>query len=650
MRPVIWAAVAQAASPTPLESVRPLIGTADHGHVYPGATIPFGMVQLSPDTRTDGWDGCSGYHYPRDYVMGFSHTHLSGTGIGDMGDIRVTPISGAIPANTFNDGFHLRFSHADETAEPGRYKVTLADPKVEVELTATAHAGFHRYVFPADKPAHLVWDLVHGIGGGPRDASITIESTTVISGLRHTANWAKDKTFYFVAEFSRPFDSAEVSVGGRPSSDPKQGKGGQVTAHVDFKSAAEPVMVKVGLSPTSIEGARANLKAEIPAWDFAATVAAAKKSWADILDRIEIETGNAALRETFYTALYHSAMAPTLFNDADGAYRGIDRQVHKPEGFQNYSTFSLWDTFRAEHPLLTIVQPQRIDDFVNTMLAHQRQFNEHVLPVWPLACNETWCMIGNHAIPVILDAYSKGFHGFDAEAAYKAMRASVQDNTHGGMEEYRKLGYFASGGERVAKTVECAYDDWCVGQMAALLGQDRRRRDVHQAVPELPQRLRPLGRVPAGQVGRRPVGPAVRSGAVRAKRLHRRHLVELHLLHAPGRAGPDPVAQGRRGLHRQARHDVRPQPEAHSPAVPRLHRGHRPIRPRQRAVPPYPLPLQLRRRTVEVGEDPPRDHEHALQQQARRHLRQRRLRADVGVVRPAARWAFTRPTRPPAST
>ena len=376
---------------SPVQSARPMIGTDAHGHVYPGATVPFGMVQLSPDTRLESWDGCSGYHYSDGAILGFSHTHLSGTGCGDLGDIRLTPLSGAFYPAKEKDGYHLKFSHGNETARPGYYSVLLEDGKIKAEMTATAHAGLHRYTFPADKPACLVLDLARGVNNQAADGQVSKESDTVLKGYRRSHGWAKDKTFYFVAKFSRPFESLNVETGGQTI---KGAKTAGLIAHAQFRPSGDPVLVKVGISAVSIEAARKNLDAEIPGWDFQGTVTAAEQRWADYLGRIEIQS-DPATRETFYTALYHAAMAPTLFNDADGGYRGLDRKVHAAEGFQNYCTFSIWDTFRAEHPLLTIIQPQRVDDFVNCMLAHYRQFNQHALPVWPLAGNETWCMIGN---------------------------------------------------------------------------------------------------------------------------------------------------------------------------------------------------------------------------------------------------------------
>ncbi|MEN6459014.1 MAG: GH92 family glycosyl hydrolase [Thermoguttaceae bacterium] len=479
--------------PTPWQSARPMIGTGGFGHTYPGATVPFGMVQLSPDTRLGTWEGCSGYCHDDTAILGFSHTHLSGTGCLDLGDVRVIPLAG--DADTFDTAGYPRlpFSHSDETARPGYYSVLLGEPRIKAELTATAHAGFHRYTFPAGQPVSLLIDVDRGIGNHTVASGATIESDRRIVGYRQSRGWADDKTFYFAAEFSRPFDRVTArerqrteeknvfkpltftQAGGKAANGHREVSGECVLLRARFQNVSEPILVKVGLSAVSVEAARKNLAAEIPGWDFAGTVAAAERSWNDLLGRIEIKTSDQAVRETFYTSLYHVAMAPTLFNDADGGYCGLDHADHPDGGFQNYSTFSLWDTFRAEHPLLTILQPHRVDDFVNSMLAHQRQFDQHLLPLWSLAGNETWCMIGNHSIPVIVDAYLKGFRGFDAEAAYQAIRAtSMQDRSFLG--EYRRLGYVPSDKKNrkkqsVSRTLEYGYDDWCVAQMARALGK-----------------------------------------------------------------------------------------------------------------------------------------------------------------------------------
>jgi predicted alpha-1,2-mannosidase len=455
-----------------------MIGTATFGHTYPGATVPFGMVQLSPDTGLTEWEHCSGYHYEDKAILGFSHNHLSGTGCPDLGDIRITPL-GSTPPPRNKEGYLCPFSHKDEVARPGYYSVVLLNPQVKVELTATAHAGFHKYSFSSDRPSSLVFDLVRGIGNKPVDGAVTVATNTLLSGYRRSKGWAADKTCFFAAEFSRPFDSASIEVDGKPV-EAREGKGERVTARVVYKDSGMPILVKVGISAVSVEAARKNLAAEIPAWDFQGTIADAAASWNDVLGRIDVEAIDPATRDVFYTALYHASLAPTLYNDVDGSYRGLDHKVHGSEGFQNYCTFSLWDTFRAEHPLLTIVQPQRIDDFIAAMLAHYRQFGRHTLPIWSLVGNETWCMIGNHAIPVITEAFAKGFRRYDVEAVYQAMLdALMRDRDH--MAEYRAMGYVPSSSDTttprgqqnqsVSRTLEYAYDDWCAGRMAQLLGK-----------------------------------------------------------------------------------------------------------------------------------------------------------------------------------
>jgi predicted alpha-1,2-mannosidase len=467
----------------PAKFVRPMVGTSGHGHTFPGAIVPFGMVQLSPDTRgIPGlqtkdplwmWDGSSGYHYSDDAILGFSHMHFSGTGCPDLGDFRFMPISGELPPAKAWNTYRAKFSHADETARPGYYSVVFKDPAIKVELTATARAGLHRYTFPAGSPQHLIVDLARGIGNQPIAGRLVLESDARISGSRRSAGWAKDKTYFFVAEFSRPFQASQIDVDGKPSAEPRQGSGKQVMAALDFPQSPEPLLVKVGISAVSVEGARKNLAAEIPAFDFEAVAAAAEKAWNDTLGRIEVEAADPATRETFYSCLYHACTGPTLYNDVDGSYRGADHKVHAGGKRQHYTTYSLWDTFRAEHPLLTFFQPQRVNDFVNEMLTSYREFAKHALPIWPVADCETWCMIGNHAIPMIVDAYAKGFRDYDVEAVYQAVRDSATFDRLG-MGDYDRRGYVISANrdQSVSRTLEYAYDDWCVARFAKMLGKD----------------------------------------------------------------------------------------------------------------------------------------------------------------------------------
>jgi len=465
--------VLQAAAPSPVDSVDPFIGTDGHGHVFPGAARPFGMAVLSPDTRTETWDGTSGYHYTDQTILGFSHTHLSGTGGGCLGDIMVMPTVGDIhlDAGQPGNGYMSRFSHKSEEAHPGYYKVFLEDPKVTAELTATERCGIHRYTFPASDAAHIVLDLNHGIQNGATDSQAKVENSTTISGYRKSNGWGGSRIIYYVMQFSRPFESYGFQKNGQRLPDgTTDASGGPIQGFVTYKTKAnETILIKVGISGTSLDGARKNLNTEIPGWDFDGVRRTAAQDWNRNLSTAQIETPDPHLRRTFYTNLYLSYIQPSLYNDADGTYRGMDHQIHTDAKFQNYTTFSLWDTYRAEHPLLTILQPGRVDDMINTLLTQSQQSGIHSTPIWPLWDNETWCMIGYHSVDVMAEAYLKGFRGFDAEAAYKAMReAALRDG------DYHKLGYVASqnGAGATSRTIEYSIDDWSVAKMAEALGHD----------------------------------------------------------------------------------------------------------------------------------------------------------------------------------
>ncbi|HTB85147.1 MAG TPA: GH92 family glycosyl hydrolase [Candidatus Sulfotelmatobacter sp.] len=480
------AALPSRAAPQPVDDALPMVGTSGHGHMYPGATRPFGFVQLSPDTRTQGWDACSGYHYSDTNILGFSHTHLSGTGGIDLGELLIMPVTGPLQSNSdsytpLSDGrFKSEFSHDKEFAQPGYYRVALDTYGIEAELTASAHCGMHRYTFPASKQSHILIDLVHGLGNSPSEAYLKINSDTQISGSRSNNAWAKWKTIYFVIESSKPFKKYGMEVEGRPLPAGISGiSGKQLRAHLDFKtSAGEQIILRVGLSPTSIEDAKKNLRAEIPGWDFDAVRADARAEWNENLSHISVECSNPNIRQTFYSALYHTMLTPTLYNNTDGSYRGADQADHPAPGFQDYSTFSLWDVYRADMPLMSLTEPGRVNDFVQSLLANYQQSPEHLLPLWPLANYDTGSMIGYHAVPVIYDAYQKGFRGFDTQLAYQAMRDSAMSDRCRG-DEYRKLGYIPwhkppyprGSGATVARTLECSYDDWCIAQMAAALGK-----------------------------------------------------------------------------------------------------------------------------------------------------------------------------------
>jgi predicted alpha-1,2-mannosidase len=462
----------------PAADVNPFVGTAEHGHTYPGATVPFGMVQVSPDTPLQGWDGSSGYHYSDSVIRGFSHTHLSGTGVGGLGDILLMPTVGA--ASVEESAYSSPFSHAQESASPGYYRVFLQKPGVTAELSATARAGIHRYTFPASNDAHIVLDLQHGIGNDVLASSLKIENSTTISGTRTSNGWGGRRDCFFVMQFSKPFTGSGIEQeGARLADGATAGTGKSVKSFVSFRTNAnEAILVKVGISGTSVEGARKNLNAEIPNFDFNAVHAGAIRQWNDLLGRIQIQSGDPKVRRTFETNYYQSCLAPVLFNDVDKTYRGpssgrgVAPQNYKGT-FDNYTTFSLWDTFRAQQPLLTIVQPQRVPDMVNSLVSFYKERNREELPVWTLWGNETGTMIGYHSVPVIVDAYLKGFRGFDAEAAYQAMKTTAL-NPRNGQDKFNEVGYVVSskGGpnQSVSRSLEFAYDDWCIAQLAQKLG------------------------------------------------------------------------------------------------------------------------------------------------------------------------------------
>lgn len=441
---------------TPVDYVNPFIGTGGHGHTYPGATLPFGMVQLSPDTRLTGWDGCSGYHFTDSIVFGFSHTHLSGTGVPDYGDLLLMPTTGDLRLNNGADGqkgYRSHFSHANEKARPGSYSTLLDDYGIAVNLTATAHAGLHQYAFPANaKTGNLVIDLKH------RDKVINCDlkvvSETEVEGFRISNAWAHEQHFYFVARFSQPL-TKEKEI---------KDDGGLVAGFSCKLKKGKPLLVKVGISAVSIDGARRNLDAEIPQWDFDNIRNSAEAAWLKELGKVEIKGGTDDQKTVFYTALYHTMVVPNLFQDVDGQYRGMDLKIHEAKNFTNYSVFSLWDTYRGANPLYTILEPQRVNDFVNTFLQHYETGG--FLPVWELAGNETFCMIGNHSIPVIADAWMKGIRGYDVPKALKAMEKSVMQEKLG-YGAYRKFGFIPAEeeSESVSKTLEYAFDDYCLGKM-----------------------------------------------------------------------------------------------------------------------------------------------------------------------------------------
>jgi predicted alpha-1,2-mannosidase len=457
----------------PIDYVDPFIGTAGHGHTFPGATMPFGMVQLSPDTRLTGWDGCSGYHYSDEVIYGFSHTHLSGTGISDYGDILLMPTVGGVyltakDGELTDKGYASRFSHRNEIAEPGYYAVKLDDDKVLAELTATKRVGVHRYNYPATDEANIIIDLVHR--DKVIDSELKVTGGRTISGWRRSEAWAKNQILYFAIEFSQPFTSHGIAVDDQIIPDLKEVRRPNVKAFFRFDVRdGKPVTTKVALSAVSVTGAQGNLAAETRDWGFEKVRAAAADAWKRELNKIKVKGGSEAQLKNFYTALYHAMIAPNLFMDVDGKYLGRDFKIHNADGFDNYTVFSLWDTFRAAHPLYSIIDQKRTVDFIKTFLAQYDQGGR--LPVWELAANETDTMIGYHAASVIADAAAKGINGFDHEHAFAAMKHSA-DLKHFGLDAYTDHGYIGMEEEResVSRTLEYAYDDWCIAEMARLLG------------------------------------------------------------------------------------------------------------------------------------------------------------------------------------
>ena len=450
--------------------VNPFIGTGGHGHTFPGATVPFGMVQLSPDTRIDGsWDGCSGYHYSDDVIYGFSHTHLNGTGVSDYGDIMLMPTMGTPSLD--NKIYSSSFSHANEKASAGYYAVKLDDDNIDIRLTATTRVGLHEYTFNKKGQANIILDLNH------RDhllmGEVRVIDNRTIEVLRRSEAWARDQYVYARIEFSAPMTITKVNNNAfAPAKVTDKFFAGSLLA-ISFSKEVkkgEKLLVKVALSPTGYEGAAKNMKQEMPHFDFAKTKKAAEKLWDTELSKIEVSSSDKEKLAVFYTALYHTMMQPNIAMDVDGMYRGRDNQLHKAEGFDYYTVFSLWDTFRAAHPLYTLIDKKRTADYINTFIKQYEQGGR--LPVWELASNETDCMIGYHSVSVIADAMVKGIKGFEYEKAFAAAKHSAMLD-HLGLDAYKRQGFISMDDEHesVSKTLEYAYDDWCIAQMAARLNK-----------------------------------------------------------------------------------------------------------------------------------------------------------------------------------
>jgi predicted alpha-1,2-mannosidase len=442
-----------------------MIGTGGHGHTYPGATVPFGMVQLSPDTRIDGsWDGCSGYHHDDSVIYGFSHTHLNGTGCTDYGDIMLMPTMGE--PNFDPKEYGSKFSHSNEKATAGFYSVKLDKHNIDVNLTTSTRVGFHQYVFNNSGQANIILDLNH------RDkllyGDIKIIDNKTIEILRRSEAWAKDQYVYARIEFSVPMTINKTEA----NQENKKGFYSGTVVKVSFSKQVkkgEKISVKVSLSPTSYEGAKLNMS-EIKGWDFNKVKQDAEQLWDKQLSKIEITESDKDKLAIFYTALYHTMVQPNIAQDIDGKYRGRDNKVHDGEGFDYYSVFSLWDTFRAANPLYTLIEKKRTADFINTFLKQYEQGGR--LPVWELASNETDCMIGYHSVSVMADAMAKGITGFDYEKAFEAAKHSAMLD-HLGLDAYKKQGFISMDDEHesVSKTLEYAYDDWCIAQMAQILNK-----------------------------------------------------------------------------------------------------------------------------------------------------------------------------------
>lgn len=484
---------------------RPIIGTEKMGHTFPGATVPFGSVQLSPDTDTIPYEVnnrytgtvykyCAGYQYDDPTIVGFSHTHFSGTGHSDLGDFLIMPTTGLLQLNPGTEdkpetGYRSKFSHNNEAAEPGYYKVKLDDHNILAEMTATTRVGFHQYTFPKSDEAHIILDLMAGIYNYDDKnvwTFVRVENDTLVTGYRQTHGWARTRTVYFAMTFSKPVKEYGARSYARPQAyrgfwrkfDQTKNfpdlAGKQLRMYFDFKTEAnEQVKIKFALSPVSTANAIENMKAEIPHWDFERTKLQAQESWNKELGKIAVRAINPEDMVNFYTAVYHASLMPTVYMDVNGEYKGLDQNVHQAKGFINYTSLSLWDTFRAFHPYLNIINPKRNDDIIKSMLAHYDQSALDMLPIWSHYANDNWCMSGYHAVSVIADAVIKGNATFDPDKALDACVGTAKRRSYEGIGYYMDLGYIPQdkNGVSVSTTLEYAYDDWCIAQLAKKLNR-----------------------------------------------------------------------------------------------------------------------------------------------------------------------------------
>ncbi len=441
--------------------VNPFIGTGGHGHTFPGATAPFGMMQLSPDTRPFGWDGCSGYHYSDSLIYGFSHTHLSGTGVSDYGDLLIVPQIGKpnfLPGYENENGYGAKFSHHNEKASPGYYEVKLEQPNVNVRLTVNKRSGIHEYTFLDDEKKIILLDLDHR--DELLDSEFNIIDKNTISGYRISKAWAKEQHFYFYFKTDVPFKKSIHYT-----------KNGKQKLALIFDKKVKKVMIRIGMSAVDINGAKNNLENEVKDFNFTYYKIKVAALWENELNRIVFTSKNKEVMTNFYTALYHSYIAPNIFSDIDGRYRGRDMKIHSLDDKtdEQYTVFSLWDTYRATHPLYTLTQVERTNAFINTFLRQYKEGGD--LPVWELAANETGCMIGYHSVSVIADAYLKGIRGYNSLDAIEAMIATANFDEFG-KKSFQEDGFINSSDEpeSVSRSLEYAYDDFCINRMNQFMG------------------------------------------------------------------------------------------------------------------------------------------------------------------------------------